>query len=96
MKSESGSKNGGIWTGEECSRTQRHSEEDHLLSRGFIDRPKFDQSQLSTMKTTCQRHCFSTLNYNFAYCYHDARVIKWLWSNGIKNKFQGGVCSFED
>ena len=48
------------------------------------------------MKTTCQRHCFSTLNYNLAYCYNDARVIKWLWSNVIKNKFQGGVRSFED
>ena len=30
------------------------------------------------------------------YCYNDARVIKWLWSNVIKNKFQGGVRSFED
>ena len=27
---------------------------------GNIDHPKFDQSQLSSMKTTCQRHCFST------------------------------------
>ncbi len=63
---------------------------------GNIDRPKFDQSQLSSMKTTCQRHCFSTLNHNLAYCYNDARVIKWLWSNVIKKKFQGGVRSFED
>ena len=45
---------------------------------GNIDRPKFDQSQLSEMKSTCQRHCFSTLNHNLAYCYNDARVIKWL------------------
>ncbi len=63
---------------------------------GNIDRPKFDQSQLTQMKSTCQRHCFSTLNHNLAYCYNDARVIKWLWSNAIKNKFQGGVRSFED
>ena len=48
------------------------------------------------MKETCQRHCFSTLNHNLAYCYNDARVIKWLWSNAIKNKFQGGVRSFEE
>jgi len=48
------------------------------------------------MKTTCQQHCFSTLNHNLAYCYNDARVIKWLWSSVIKNKFQGGVRSFED
>jgi MoaA/NifB/PqqE/SkfB family radical SAM enzyme len=63
---------------------------------GNIDRPKFDQKQLTHMKSTCQRHCFSTLNHNLAYCYNDARVMKWLWSNVIKNKFQGGVRSFED
>jgi MoaA/NifB/PqqE/SkfB family radical SAM enzyme len=63
---------------------------------GNIDQPKFDQSQLREMKKTCQRHCFSTLNHNLAYCYNDARVIKWLWSSVIKNKFQGGVRSFED
>jgi len=62
---------------------------------GNIDEPKFDQTQLSAMKSTCQRHCFSTLNHNLAYCYNDARVIKWLWTNA-KNRFQGGVRSFED
>jgi radical SAM protein with 4Fe4S-binding SPASM domain len=63
---------------------------------GNIDHPKFDQGQLSEMKSTCQQHCFSTLNHDLAYCYNDARVIKWLWSSVIKNKFQGGVRSFED
>jgi len=63
---------------------------------GNIDTPKFDQGQLGEMKKTCQRHCFSTLNHNLAYCYNDARVVKWLWSNAIKNKFQGGARSFED
>jgi len=63
---------------------------------GNIDAPKFDQSQLRGMKRTCQRHCFSTLNHNLAYCYNDARAIKWLWSNAIKTRFQGGVRSFED
>jgi len=63
---------------------------------GHIDQPRFDQQQLAGMKKTCQQHCFSTLNHNLAYCYNDARVIKWLWSNVIKNKFQGGVRSFED
>jgi hypothetical protein len=55
----------------------------------------FDQTQTSAMKSTCQRDCFSTLNHNLAYCYNDARVIKWLWSNAM-NRFQGGVRSFED
>lgn len=63
---------------------------------GNIDSPQFDQQQLAGMKKTCQQHCFSTLNHNLAYCYNDARVMKWLWSNVIKNKFQGGVHSFED
>jgi len=63
---------------------------------GNIDQPNLDQQQLSTMKSSCQRHCFSTLNHNLAYCYNDARVIKWLWSSVIKNRFQGGVRSFED
>ena len=62
---------------------------------GNIDQPKFDQAQLSAMKSACQQHCFSTLNHNLAYCYNDSRVIKWLWANA-KNKFQGGVRSFED
>jgi radical SAM protein with 4Fe4S-binding SPASM domain len=62
---------------------------------GNIDQPKFDQAQLSAMKSTCQQHCFSTLNHNLAYCYNDSRVIKWLWANA-RNKFQGGVRSFED
>jgi hypothetical protein len=63
---------------------------------GNIDHPRFDGAQLFAMKGTCQRHCFSTLNHNLAYCYNDARVMKWLWSSVIKNKFQGGVRSFED
>jgi len=63
---------------------------------GNIDRPRFAQEQLSGMKKTCQQHCFSTLNHNLAYCYDDARVIKWFWSSVIKNRFQGGMRSFED
>lgn len=63
---------------------------------GNIDKPKFDQKQLVAMKKTCQQHCFSTLNHNLAYCYNDARVIKWLWSQAVKNRFQGGARSFDD
>lgn len=65
------------------------------LDWGNIDAPKFDQQQLQQMKNTCQRHCFSTLNHNLAYCYNDTRVIKWLWANAIRG-FQGGARSFED
>jgi radical SAM protein with 4Fe4S-binding SPASM domain len=36
---------------------------------GNIDHPKFDNAQLADMKESCQRHCFSTLNHNLAYCY---------------------------
>src|ERR1700726_1818036 len=63
---------------------------------GNIDKSNFDRKQLAQMKDTCQRHCFSTLNHNLAYCYNDARIIKFLWNSAIKNKFQGGVRSFED
>jgi hypothetical protein len=62
---------------------------------GDIDQPKFEQAQLFAMKSTCQRHGFSTLNHNLAYCYNDARVIRWLSVNA-KNRFQGGMRSFED
>ncbi|HTC62633.1 MAG TPA: radical SAM protein, partial [Candidatus Saccharimonadales bacterium] len=39
---------------------------------GNIDRFEFNSKQLSHMKGACQRHCFSTLNHNLAYCYNDA------------------------
>jgi MoaA/NifB/PqqE/SkfB family radical SAM enzyme len=62
---------------------------------GMVERHKFDPAQLSEMKKTCQRHCFSTLNHNLGYCYNDARVIRWLWKQA-KNGFRGGARSFED
>jgi MoaA/NifB/PqqE/SkfB family radical SAM enzyme len=62
---------------------------------GNIDEPKFDTQQLTQMKKTCQRHCFSTLNHNLAYCYNDARVLRWLWRQA-KNGFSSGARSFED
>jgi len=65
------------------------------LNWGNIDQPKLDSQQLKSMKETCQRHCFSTLNHNLAYCYNDRRVIKWLWQQA-KGGFNGGARSFED
>ena len=62
---------------------------------GTIEAGKFDRRQLSEMKRTCQRHCFSTLNHNLGYCYNDARVLKWLWQQA-RNGFKGGARSFED
>jgi MoaA/NifB/PqqE/SkfB family radical SAM enzyme len=61
---------------------------------GNIENFRFDYAQLNDMKKTCQSHCFSTLNHNLAYCYNDARVIKWLWQQA-KHGFQGGARSFE-
>jgi radical SAM protein with 4Fe4S-binding SPASM domain len=61
---------------------------------GNIDRYEFDSKQLSQMKDVCQRHCFSTLNHNLAYCYNDARVIKWLWKQASTG-FRGDARSFE-
>jgi MoaA/NifB/PqqE/SkfB family radical SAM enzyme len=61
---------------------------------GNIDRFDFNSKQLSHMKGACQRHCFSTLNHNLAYCYNDARVIKWLWKQASTG-FRGDARSFE-
>jgi MoaA/NifB/PqqE/SkfB family radical SAM enzyme len=63
---------------------------------GNIDGHKFEPKQLAGMKGTCQRHCFSTLNHNLAYCYNDARVIKFVWKNLVSNRMKGGAQSFED
>jgi len=62
---------------------------------GNIDQFSFNREQLTNMKKTCQKQCFSTLNHNLAYCYNDARVIKWMWENANRG-FRGGVRSFED
>jgi MoaA/NifB/PqqE/SkfB family radical SAM enzyme len=62
---------------------------------GNIDHFCFDRKQLSEMKETCQKHCFSTLNHNLGYCYNDARVLKFLWAQA-RNGFKGGARSFED
>jgi MoaA/NifB/PqqE/SkfB family radical SAM enzyme len=62
---------------------------------GNIEGHKFDAAQLREMKSTCQKHCFSTLNHNLGYCYNDARVIKWLWQQA-RNGLKSGVRSFED
>jgi len=64
---------------------------------GNIDSFNFDRQQLAHMKETCQRHCFSTLNHNLAYCYNDARVMKFLWNLVVTHRFRGGHAhSFED
>jgi MoaA/NifB/PqqE/SkfB family radical SAM enzyme len=62
---------------------------------GDVDAQKFDTAQLNGMKKTCEKHCFSTLNHNLSYCYNDARVLKWLWTN-VRRGFKGGARSFED
>jgi len=67
-----------------------------LFDWGNTDEPKFDSNQLAEMKKTCQGHCFLTLNHNLAYCYDDARVIKFVWTQVVKNRMKGRARSFED
>lgn len=62
---------------------------------GSIEGHEFEGAQLGELKKTRQKHCFSTLNHNFGYCYNDARVIKWLWKQ-VRNGMKGGAQSFED
>ncbi len=61
---------------------------------GTIENPKFHVRQLTEMKKGCQPHCFSTLNHNLAYCYNDARVIKWVLRQAAR-AFQGVTGSFD-
>ncbi|HYH00238.1 MAG TPA: radical SAM protein [Terriglobales bacterium] len=62
---------------------------------GNIDQFNFDPAELKTMKKTCEKHCFSTLNHNLSYCYDGKRVMKWLFRQA-KNGFGAGARSFED
>jgi MoaA/NifB/PqqE/SkfB family radical SAM enzyme len=57
---------------------------------GTIENHKFESKQLTEMKKSCQPHCFSTLNHILAYCYNDARVIKWMFRQAL-NRFQGAT-----
>jgi radical SAM protein with 4Fe4S-binding SPASM domain len=63
---------------------------------GNIEESHFDAQQLASMKKTCQQHCFSTLNHNLAYCYNDARVMKFVLTQMVTNRMKGGARSFED
>ena len=55
---------------------------------GEIEHHKFEAKQLQEMKKSCQPHCFSTLNHILAFCYNDARVIRWMFRQAL-NRFQG-------
>jgi len=61
---------------------------------GNIDQPKFDQGQLTAMKSTCQRHCsqLSTITWRTATTTPGDQVVV----DQRQNRFQGGVRSFED
>ena len=63
---------------------------------GNLDTPKLAAEQLRSMKKECQQHCFSTLNHNLAYCYDDARVIRYVWTQIFKNRLKGGARGFDD
>ena len=61
---------------------------------GTVEKHKFDAARLEHMKHGCQQHCFSTLNHNLAYCYNDARVIRWVLKQARRG-FQGLTGSFD-
>jgi MoaA/NifB/PqqE/SkfB family radical SAM enzyme len=61
---------------------------------GTIENHKFEAAQLQRMKESCQPHCFSTLNHNLAFCYNDARVLRWVLRQAA-NGFQGTTGSFD-
>ena len=53
---------------------------------GTVMGEKMDASQLSRMKKACQKHCFSTLNHNLAYCCNDARVGRFCRSGALQGR----------
>jgi MoaA/NifB/PqqE/SkfB family radical SAM enzyme len=61
---------------------------------GRIENHKFEVKQLDEMKTSCQTHCFSTLNHNLGYCYDDGRVVRWVLRQAARG-FQGVTGSFD-
>jgi|SoiMetStandDraft_2_1073263.scaffolds.fasta_scaffold819503_1 hypothetical protein len=63
------------------------------LRLGTIGRHRFDVDQLDEMKQSCQKHCFSALNHNLAFCYNDARVLRWVIKQAAR-RFQGATGSF--
>jgi radical SAM protein with 4Fe4S-binding SPASM domain len=62
---------------------------------GNLDMPKLNTEELSSTKKECQKHCFSTLNHTLAYCYDDARVIKYVWTQLFKHRLKGGARGFD-
>jgi MoaA/NifB/PqqE/SkfB family radical SAM enzyme len=56
---------------------------------------RFEPEQLAGMKVECQKHCFSTLNHNLAYCYDASRAIRWVLKQAA-NGFRGTTGGFED
>jgi MoaA/NifB/PqqE/SkfB family radical SAM enzyme len=62
---------------------------------GVVGAPRFDVRELNEMKVTCQKHCFSTLNHNLAYCYKASRAIKWVLKQAAHG-FQGARGGFDD
>jgi MoaA/NifB/PqqE/SkfB family radical SAM enzyme len=60
---------------------------------GAVGEHKFEAGQLQEMKRSCEPHCLSTLNSNLAFCYNDARVIRWVLKQA-KGGFQGVSGSF--
>jgi hypothetical protein len=63
---------------------------------GNIEESHFDATQLASMKKTCQRHCFSTLNHNLAYRYNERARDEFVWTQMATNRMKGGARSFED
>jgi MoaA/NifB/PqqE/SkfB family radical SAM enzyme len=61
---------------------------------GVVGAPRFDVGELDEMKVTCQKHCFSTLNHNLAYCYKASRAITWVLKQAAHG-FQGTTGSFD-
>lgn len=61
---------------------------------GTIEAPRMEPKQLCAMKHECEPNCFSTLNHILAFCYNDARVLRWLLKQATHG-FQGVTGNME-
>jgi MoaA/NifB/PqqE/SkfB family radical SAM enzyme len=61
---------------------------------GVVENHRFERSQLSEMKKSCNPHCLSTCNYLLSHCYDTRRAVNWVLKQA-RSGFREPSGSFE-
>jgi hypothetical protein len=61
---------------------------------GVVEHHRFERSQLSEMKKSCNPHCLSTCNYLLSHCYDTRRAVNWVLKQA-RSGFREPSGSFE-